>query len=43
MLEISHISKIFKIGSEEFTAVVDATFKIEKGDYVAVSGPSGSP
>jgi len=42
MLEISHISKTFKRGSGEFEAVVDATFKVEKGDYVSVSGPSGS-
>jgi putative ABC transport system ATP-binding protein len=42
MLEINNISKKFKRGSEEFTALIDVTFKINKGDYVSVSGLSGS-
>ncbi len=42
MLEINHISKTFKRGSEEFAALVDVTIKINKGDYISVSGPSGS-
>ena len=42
MLEIKNISKKYKRGPEEFTALIDVTFKIEKGDYVSVTGPSGS-
>ena len=42
MLEINHISKTFKRGSEEFAALVDVSLKINKGDYVSVSGASGS-
>lgn len=42
MIEINHISKKFRKGNEEFEALVDVTFKINKGDYVAVSGSSGS-
>ena len=42
MIEINNISKKYKRGSEEFTALTDVTFKIEKGDYVSVTGPSGS-
>ena len=42
MLEIKNISKIYKKGSEEFTALTDVSFMVGKGDYVSVSGPSGS-
>ena len=42
MIEINHISKKYKRGTEEFTALTDVTLKIEKGDYVSVTGPSGS-
>ena len=42
MLEINHISKTFKRGPEEFTALTDVSLSIQKGDFVSVSGPSGS-
>lgn len=42
MIEINNISKKYKRGPEEFTALTDVTFKIETGDYVSVTGPSGS-
>lgn len=42
MLEINNISKKYKKGPEEFTALTDVSFKVGKGDYVSVTGPSGS-
>ena len=42
MIEINNISKTFKRGGDEFTALVDVSLKINKGDYVSVSGSSGS-
>ncbi|MFC2116502.1 ABC transporter ATP-binding protein [Bacteroidota bacterium] len=42
MLEIKNISKKFKRGSEEFIALEDVSLKIEKGDFVSVTGSSGS-
>jgi putative ABC transport system ATP-binding protein len=42
MLEINNISKRYKNGSEEFTALDGVTIKIEKGDYIAVTGASGA-
>lgn len=42
MIEINNISKKYKRGPEEFRALNDVAFNIEKGDYVSVNGPSGS-
>ena len=42
MIDIKHVSKTFKRGREDYKALVDVSLKINKGDYVSVSGPSGS-
>jgi putative ABC transport system ATP-binding protein len=42
MIDINHISKTFKRSTEEYTALVDVSLKINKGDYISVSGLSGS-
>ena len=42
MLEINNISKRYKKGSEEFTALEKVSLVIEKGDYMAVTGASGA-
>ena len=42
IIEISHISKRYKIGSEEIHALRDVSLKIYKNEYVALMGPSGS-
>jgi len=42
MIEIKNITKIYKKGTAEFTALENVSFNIEKGDYVAVTGASGA-
>ena len=42
MLEINNISKKYRKGSEEFIALDNLSIKIEKGDYLAVTGASGA-
>ena len=42
MIEINHISKTFKRSTGEYKALVDVSLKINKGDYISVSGASGS-
>lgn len=42
MIKISHVSKIYKSGSLETTALSDISFDVKKGDFVAIMGPSGS-
>ncbi len=42
MLQLSHISKIYKTGTLETIALKDISFKIKKGEFVAIMGPSGS-
>ncbi|OGG35340.1 macrolide ABC transporter ATP-binding protein [Candidatus Gottesmanbacteria bacterium RIFOXYB1_FULL_47_11] len=42
MIEVSHLSKIYKTESIETVAVDDVSFTIHKGEFVAIMGPSGS-
>jgi len=42
MIQVSHVSKIYKTGDVEVKALDDVSFKIEKGEFVAIMGPSGS-
>lgn len=42
IIEVSHLSKIYKTDILETVALDDVSFKIEKGEFVAIMGPSGS-
>jgi len=42
MLSIRNISKVYRKGSESFTALEDVSLMIEKGDFVVVNGASGA-
>jgi putative ABC transport system ATP-binding protein len=42
MINVSHISKIYKTDAIETAAVSDISFEIKKGEFVAIMGPSGS-
>jgi putative ABC transport system ATP-binding protein len=41
-LEISHVSKIYKMDNVEFNALTDISLTVKKGEFVAIMGPSGS-
>ncbi len=42
VLELSHISKLYRTGSVEVAALRDVSVRIERNEYVAIIGPSGS-
>jgi putative ABC transport system ATP-binding protein len=42
IIDIGHVSKIYKTGDVEVKAVDDVSFRIQKGEFVAIMGPSGS-
>lgn len=42
MIQISHITKIYKTETVETTALSDVSFNIKKSEFVAIMGPSGS-
>lgn len=42
MIECKDINKIYQTGDIETHVLKDVSFKIEKGEFVAITGPSGS-
>jgi putative ABC transport system ATP-binding protein len=42
MIEVKELSKTYRLGKVDVHAMVDVTFRIDAGEFVAVMGPSGS-
>jgi putative ABC transport system ATP-binding protein len=42
MIDVSHLSKIYKMDTVQTVALDNVSFSIKKGEFVAIMGPSGS-
>ena len=42
ILKVEHLTKIYGSGNGEVRAVDDVSFSVEKGEFLAIIGPSGS-
>ena len=42
LIEAEKITRLYRLGGETVTALLDLTLAIDAGDFVAVMGPSGS-
>lgn len=42
IIQVSHISKVYKTDVLETVALSDISFTVQKGEFVAIMGPSGS-
>lgn len=42
IIKLTDVRKVYSLGKVEVEAVKNASFEIEKGDFVSIAGPSGS-
>ena len=42
IVELTNVSKIYKIGDKDFAALDNVDLAIEKGKFVVILGPSGA-
>jgi putative ABC transport system ATP-binding protein len=42
MIEVEQVTKVYQMGENEVRALNGVSFKIEAGEWVAITGPSGS-
>lgn len=42
VINLSHVTKTYQLGDETLHALNDVSFRVEPGEFIAITGPSGS-
>jgi cell division transport system ATP-binding protein len=42
MIELRHVGKVYRIGPARIPSLTDVSFRVERGEFVVLSGPSGA-
>jgi len=42
IVEMNHISRIYRTGDRDIYALKDVSFSVEQGEFTAILGPSGA-
>ncbi len=42
MIQLHRVSKVYGVGSARLSALADVSFRVEKGEFVVLAGPSGA-
>ena len=42
MVQLRRVSKVYRVGSVRVSALADVTFRVDKGEFAVLAGPSGA-
>ena len=42
MIELRHVGKVYQVGSARIPSLVDVSFRIDRGEFAVLHGPSGA-
>ena len=42
MIELRHVGKVYQVGSARIPSLVDVSFRVDRGEFVVLHGPSGA-
>jgi cell division transport system ATP-binding protein len=42
MVQVDRVSKVYRVGAHEISALVDVSFRVQRGEFAVLTGPSGA-